>query len=131
MLPFKHFYEKADPIRISPDSQQVDSGVSEKALEEASSIARSCHAAVRRDQIGIDSDEKTKRFEAAKAVKAKEEIALYNWAKESGLLMSSKEFTAKWEAQGKKGETEYEVYYDPKEHAWFKRNNMIYHVTYL
>ena len=41
------------------------------------------------------------------------------------------EFTGKWEDQGRKGESEHELYLDEPTQRWFKRNNFCYHGNWL
>jgi hypothetical protein len=50
--------------------------------------------------------------------------ALRQWAEESGLVMDEARFFQPWEAQGKRGGAEHQVYYDEQCGRWFKR---LYH----
>ncbi len=71
------------------------------------------------------------RNRLAKLVKPKEQEALFKWANESGHLISNSDFNRLWKEQGKKGETENEVFYDKNKGMWFKRNDLSYHDSYL
>jgi hypothetical protein len=50
--------------------------------------------------------------------------ALRQWAEEAGLVMDETRFFQSWEAQGKRGGAEHQVYYDEQCGRWFKR---LYH----
>jgi len=50
--------------------------------------------------------------------------ALRQWAEESGLVIDEECFFQRWEAQGKRGGAEHQVYYDEQCGRWFKR---LYH----
>ena len=50
--------------------------------------------------------------------------ALRAWAEESGLVIDEECFFQRWEAQGKRGGAEHQVYYDEPCGRWFKR---LYH----
>jgi hypothetical protein len=50
--------------------------------------------------------------------------ALRQWAEESGLVMDEARFFQTWEAQGKRGGAEHQVYYDEQCGRWYKR---LYH----
>jgi hypothetical protein len=50
--------------------------------------------------------------------------ALRQWAEESGLVIDESRFFQTWEAQGKRGGAEHQVYYDEQCGRWFKR---LYH----
>ncbi|MBL9179656.1 MAG: hypothetical protein JNM65_16455 [Verrucomicrobiaceae bacterium] len=50
--------------------------------------------------------------------------ALRQWAEESGLVVDEAGFFQTWEAQGKRGGAEHQVYYDEQCGRWFKR---LYH----
>jgi len=50
--------------------------------------------------------------------------ALRKWAEVRGLVLDEASFLHHWEAQGKRGGAEHQVYYDPESGRWFKR---LYH----
>lgn len=50
--------------------------------------------------------------------------ALRKWAEASGHLIDEAEFFRQWNAQGKRGGAEHQVYYDERSGRWFKR---LYH----
>lgn len=50
--------------------------------------------------------------------------ALRLWAEESGSVIDEERFFQRWEAQGKRGGAEHQVYYDEQCGRWFKR---LYH----
>ena len=60
-----------------------------------------------------------------------EERALFTWARGKGILLSNTEFNQKWRAFGCRGESENDVYFDPSDQRWHKRNNLLYHSSYL
>lgn len=71
------------------------------------------------------------RNRLSKWLKPREQEALCQWAKDQGHLLDAREFTEKWKSDGKRGETENEVYYDDEQGTWLKRNDLSYHDTYL
>ncbi|PWU08967.1 MAG: hypothetical protein C5B50_28635 [Verrucomicrobia bacterium] len=65
-----------------------------------------------------------------KELQSRQERALREWAQASGLILEAETFGRHWEAQGRSGETEHDIYYDPSSGRWFKRNNLSYHLEW-
>ena len=122
--------------RIPRSAQSVYAEAGNETLRQATAIARRSHASIRENQAEFseisDRAERTKqRLAIAKQVKPIEAHDLLTWAKAHNCLLDNNEFNKNWERDGKKGETENEVYYDEESHRWMKRNNMFMHSTYL
>jgi hypothetical protein len=60
-----------------------------------------------------------------------EEAALREWAQANGLMLDGRDFTRRWEEQGRKGETEHAIYFDESVGRWFKVNNLCHHGNWL
>jgi len=46
-------------------------------------------------------------------------------------MLDAREFTRKWDDQGRKGETEHAIYFDESTARWFKLNNLSNHGNWL
>ncbi len=56
-------------------------------------------------------------------------MELRDWAARQGLMQAATGFTAKWESAGKIGGAERQVH--PEDGCWHKRNDLIFHGTWL
>jgi hypothetical protein len=108
---------------------EVDPGI----LSDAIIVASNAHDSVDKPEWATMSGvaKKEAKNKLSRLLKPKEQLALYKWAKEKGHLLSNSGFTSSWKNDGKKGETENEVYFDEKNKIWMKRNDLSYHDTYL
>ena len=66
-----------------------------------------------------------------RATQQREEFVLQRWARQSGLILPKGEFDQQWEAQGKQGGGENDVYFSPDGKFAIKRNNLAFHSSYL
>jgi hypothetical protein len=57
--------------------------------------------------------------------------ALERWAGENGLLLDAADFDRHWIVQGRRGESEHEVYYEEATGRWWKRNTLNFHSNIL
>jgi hypothetical protein len=127
-------YEKYRPERLPSGTQRAIEGT---IIAAAESVARSCHEAVRPDQAREFTAEKriadrrAGYFKVNRIVRPLEERALREWAAANDLMLDGNGFKQKWEAQGRKGETEHAIYYDPSTGRWFKLNNLSNHGNWL
>jgi len=122
--------------RIPRGSQSVYDGEGGALLKEATTVAERSHEAIYADQeewteIKDPARRRAARNKYSNKVRPHEEVELYKWANSKGHLLSNEEFTEQWIRDGKKGEGENEVYFDEDEQAWYKRNDLGYHSTYL
>ena len=122
--------------RIPREAQSVYGEPGNEILKAATSIAERGHGSVRQNQkefseIPDPVERRKARLAISRVIKPIEAKLLHEWAIKSGVLLDNKEFDRRWEEDGKRGETENELYYDEKQHRWFKRNNMFMHSTYL
>lgn len=53
--------------------------------------------------------------------------ACRQWALKNYLLIPEEDFTRKWEADGRRGESEHQVYFLPATQFWWKRNTLNFH----
>jgi hypothetical protein len=122
------------PERLPSGAQQTIEGT---VIEAAEGVARRCHEAVRPDQAREfaaeprTADRRAGYFAVNRIVRPLEERALRAWAQANGLMRDFDEFARKWEEQGRRGETEHEIYFDPGTQRWFKRNNLSNHGNWL
>lgn len=101
-------------------------------LKQAESVARRSHGAIRTLRGSVEdytqAPEGLPRYEAqgklASLARPHEDEALREWAERTGHMLDAQEFTDKWEAQGQKGKTEHQVYFDEEQQRWFKRSNL-------
>lgn len=122
--------------RIPRAAQSIYAEPGNELLKEATSIAQRSHGSIRQDQAEFAEipgrAERTRaRLALAKVIKPIEEKDLTEWAKRRGALLDNNKFNEQWVRDGKKGESENEVYYDEASHRWYKRNTMFLHSTYL
>ena len=61
------------------------------------------------------------------AVHAAEQRDYLSWAKAAGKLIDASRFNQPWERDGRRGESEHQVYYDPETGWWWKRNLLNFH----
>jgi hypothetical protein len=123
------------------NAEQIPRGAREAIagtlVEAAESLARRCHDSISENQVPefarekIHSKRRSGRFEINRRVRPLEEAALRAWALSSGLFLDEVDFTQKWRNQGKKGETEHQIYFDEESQRWFKRNNLSNHGNWL
>lgn len=141
MKTFKQFlYEEHNKYRfdrVPRAAQSLYDREGNSLLKAATSIAERSHDAIRDDQeewTEIQPDRPNRRIARnlfSKKVRPQEEKDLITWAKTNNFLLSNDEFNKNWIRDGKKGESEHEVYYDEDNHTWVKRNNLSLHSTYL
>lgn len=62
-----------------------------------------------------------------KEVHATEQKEYLAWARANGLLIDPTHFNQRWEADGRRGESEHQVYYDAATERWWKRNALNFH----
>jgi hypothetical protein len=122
--------------RIPRKAQSVYGRPGNEILKAATAVAERGHVAVREHQkefseISDPVERRKARLAISKHIKPIEADLLLKWAKKTGVLLDNDEFDRRWEQDGRKGETENELYYDEASHRWFKRNNMFMHVNYL
>lgn len=77
------------------------------------------------------SRRKAGRHQVSRLVRPLEQKALFELARQRGVLFNNQKFTDRWIAQEKLGGAENDVYYNPKTNKWVKRNNLAYHSSYL
>jgi hypothetical protein len=118
------------PERLPPETPRQ----AEEALSQAAeSIAQRCHESIRTNQTREftsaqrSADRRAGYFAVNRIIRPLEESALRVWAKQNNLLLDTNEFTRRWHEQGEKGETEHQIYYDPAQQRWYKRNNLCNH----
>jgi hypothetical protein len=104
------------PERIAQDLVRTSDGSNLQAALEVS----------QRSLSGLRPNSKTSEA-FRKAAHAAEADALEKWAKENGLFISEDEFNRRWEEQGKRGESEHQVYFDEETQTWWKRNTLNFH----
>jgi hypothetical protein len=127
-------HERYLPERLPQGAQQTIAGT---VIEATESIARRCHEAVRPDQAREFSterrtaDRRAGYFAVNRIVRPREEEALRAWARANHLLLDAAEFTRTWKLHGCRGESEHEIYFDPSQQRWFKRNNFSNHGNWL
>lgn len=117
------------PESVRTESDQPD-------LQAAEAVARRSREAVQAgnqplaEHAGIQDrqDQWDQQQHIEKQLKPVEEKSLKNWEKANDKWVDDKDFTAKWIAGGKKGETEHQVYYDKESNRWFKRNNLLQNI---
>ena len=124
------------PDRLSQDTQEEGNRLGGENLQAATDVCLRCHEAIRDGQEPEytdlrGADLRAGRNRLSKKVRPKEQLALYKWAEANGKLLDNSAFTRLWKAQGSKGETENQVYYDEPSQRWYKRNNLDYHTSYL
>lgn len=122
--------------RIPREAQPIYGEPGNEILRAATSVAERSHVSVRDHQkefseITDPVERRKTRLAVSRIIKPIEAEHLLEWAKKSGVLLDNDEFNRRWEEDGRKGETENELYYDEASHRWFKRNNMFMHSTYL
>jgi hypothetical protein len=104
------------PERIAQDLVRTSDGSNLQAALDVS----------QRSLSGLRPNGKTSEA-SRKAAHAAEAKALEAWAKENGLFISEDEFNRRWEEQGKRGESEHQVYFDEETQTWWKRNTLNFH----
>lgn len=137
---YQFIYERRTsytPDRLPQGSEQAYAGSGGKILKRATEIALRSHQAIQNNQVEefADIPDRKQRQEVknkiSKLVKPVEEKYLRLWAEKQNLLKDNAEFERNWNAQGRLGETENSIYFDEKNQKWIKRNNLIYHSSYL
>ena len=53
------------------------------------------------------------------------------WAKREGMLRDGQQFVQRWQESGEQQGAEHNVYFDPAQQRWFKRNHLTYHGNWL
>jgi hypothetical protein len=108
---------------------EVDDGI----LSDAIRISSAAHDAVDKPEwTNLEGAEKKEaKNKLSRILKPKEQLALYKWARDSGKLLNNSKFSSAWKEDGRRGETENEVYFDEANLVWMKRNDLSYHDTYL
>lgn len=121
---------QAEPRGYRPDELHIDTT---DDLNRVIGVLRDVHNSISLPEYtDLEGAEKrAARNLLSKKVKPREQNALLEYAMRDGLLLDSKKFTASWKADGKRGETENEAYYDQDLDGWFKRNDLSYHTSYL
>ena len=122
--------------RIPRAAQSTYAEPGNELLQAATAVAEGSHGSVRHHQEEFSEiPDRARRVKArlalANIIKPIEAKDLLAWAKRTNVLYNNDEFDRRWIADGRKGETENEVYYDESSHRWIKRNNMFLHSTYL
>lgn len=124
------------PDRLPPEAEPTDEEPGGARLRAATDLCLRCHftisSAQAREytQFADRGQRQTGRYAVGKIVRPLEAQALAGWAAE-GHFLEGVTLTQKWIEQGRMGGAEHEVYFDPAVQRWFKRNNLIYHNTYL
>lgn len=127
-----------EPDRLPPEyprPRAVATG-QEDLLSEATEICLRCHQAGKvaeaPEYAGLQHapSRRAGRNLVSRLVKPIEQRALLALAQKRGVLFSNQKFTDKWISRGKLGGAENDVYHNGKT-AWYKRNNLSYHSSYL
>ena len=111
--------------------------ISRRALIAAEGVARRSAGSIRPDQgrefaqLPEGPKRRAAYLKLGPILQAAEQPALKQWAKESGLLLDRAEFDRKWIEDGRRGESEHEVYYDASTQTWWKRNLLNFHLDTL
>src|SRR5665213_946388 len=122
------------PERLPAPAEQAIGGTCVAAAE---GIARRCHEAIRPDQAREyaaekrTADRRAGYFAVNRVVRPLEETTLREWARKNGLMLDGRDFTCRWNEQGRKGETEHAIYFDQTTGRWFKLNNLSNHGNWL
>lgn len=129
----------AEPIRIDPNEilknyRERKYGttrptISERVSQEAfgGSDGGNLREALSVGERSLSPIRKTDAQRQRAAAHAAEQTAYRAWAKAKGLIIPQAEFDAKWKAQGSKGESEHQVYFDQADERWHKRNLLNFH----
>ncbi len=59
-----------------------------------------------------------------------EREAIREWAKEQSLILDNSQFNKQWEAQGKRGGAEHDVYFNEEDARWYKRQRLTMNDSY-
>ena len=105
------------PERVSQAAFRGDDGI---ALKAALEVGTGSLRSIRPPQGGT-----TTAFR--QAVHAAEQRDYLTWAKAAGKLIDMARFNQPWERDGRRGESEHQVYYDPETGFWWKRNLLNFH----
>jgi hypothetical protein len=108
------------PERVSQNAFRGGDG---RNLHAALEVAGRSLRSVRPSESG--SREHREAFR--KEVHAAERKACLTWARANGLLIDEAGFNRRWEADGRRGESEHQVYRDPVTGRWWKRNALNFH----
>ena len=105
------------PERVSQAAFRGDDGT---ALQTALEVGKGSLRSIRSSQGGP-----TPAFR--QAVHAAEQRDYLIWAESTGKLIAEARFDQPWERDGRRGESEHQVYYDPETGRWWKRNLLNFH----
>ena len=105
-------------------------------IEAATNVALRSHEAVSEDQgrerAGTGPLERAfQEIRANDEIRPRETRDLREWARATGHMLDHDAFTQNWETQNEMGGAEHEVYFNPEDNRWYKRNNMGFHPTIL
>jgi len=107
------------------------------ALEAATDVALRGHGAIPEDQSRefanqLFSVAQKRGYNAINnAVRPIETKALRAWAEREGKMLANADFSRRWEDQGRRGGAEQDVFHNPADDRWYKRNVMRFHSQYL
>lgn len=102
---------------------------------EIETALRRVHRTIPPDQGGEYADKpetserRAGRIRINKTIRPREETSVKAWGLKTGLLLEQELFEKPWEAAGRLGESEHDVY--PENGVWTKRNNLSHHGTWL
>ncbi len=108
------------PERISQDAFRGRDG---RNLEAALEVAGRSLRSVRPPERGSRESRETFR----RKVHAAERKDYLAWAAANGLFIDEARFNRRWEADGRRGESEHQVYFDSSTQRWWKRNALNFH----
>jgi len=106
-------------------------------LEAVTDVALGSHGAIPEDQSREFANQlfsvaqKRGYNEINNAVRPIETTALRKWALRVGKMLDNADFSRRWEDQGRRGGAEQDVFYNPEDDRWYKRNVMSFHSQYL
>lgn len=99
-------------------------------LRAAADVARRVHCASAATGA-TDPETRAQRAELNRQLRYLEEFDLRDWAGQTGLLLSAEEFNRKWHAAGAGDLDGAEHQIHPENGFWHKRNDLIFHGTWL
>ncbi len=117
-------YDPSTPLALPERiSQEAFGGSDGRNLRQALSIGERSLRSVRPPQVSDAESREAFR----KEVHAAEQKDYLAWSRANGLFIDPASFNQRWEADGRRGESEHQVYYDAETARWWKRNTLNFH----
>ncbi len=122
------------PDRVPGAAESQSSG---SAVAEAARIARGSHLSTETASTPEFAREvtfakqKAGYFATNRIVRPLEKAGLRVWAESKGLMLDDSKFEKEWKKDGQQQGAEHDVYFNPEQQRWFKRNNLSNHGNYL